>query len=289
MEDDIEVNVSADKKDETPVSFVESDNETLVHIGSPEKSNESKPEDERLRAAEQEQARLSRTVIELQSRLAGNNGNQPSSGGPSGDPYKASLDAITQRERALGIQWEAHKAARSLTPQLLEQFDNESRELQQQRMDVSAQRAMAAMAPRIAEHTQQQQFRTEYADVWNNQNANRWARGHYDQLVASGAPETPDTVRAAMNAARVQFRMPGARSAPTDHDRQQFTGFSGQRRTSVDSKNNVVKMGKSEKIMAMAMYGDRNNGDEQKSYAQWAKGPGIRAQKAMQAARSKQR
>jgi hypothetical protein len=57
----------------------------------------------------------------------------------------------------------------------------------------------------------------------------------------------------------------------------------------VDSKNNVVKMGKSEKIMAMAMYGDRNNGDEQKAYAQWAKGPGIKAQKAMQKARQANR
>ena len=54
----------------------------------------------------------------------------------------------------------------------------------------------------------------------------------------------------------------------------------------MDPKNNVVKMGKSEKIMAMAMYGQAFNGDEKKVYSQWAKGPGIRAQKSMQKGRS---
>lgn len=57
----------------------------------------------------------------------------------------------------------------------------------------------------------------------------------------------------------------------------------------MEPKNNVVKMGKAEKVMAMAMYGDRFNGDEKKTYAQWAKGPGIKAQKAAQKARSASR
>jgi hypothetical protein len=287
MADEIEVSIDPEKKDETPVSFIETDGDLEVHVG--EKKADAAPSDDRIRAAEEGQRRLAQNFDDLRSRLTGGGGNPQPTHSPGPDPWKGQEEAITQQERALGIEWEAHKAARTLTPERLDQFDAKSRALQQQRMDISAQRAIQQAIPRITEMNQRQQFQQEYSDVWNNPNANRWARGHYDTLVAQGAPETPETVRQAMNAARVTFRMAGARSAPTEHDRQQFTGFPGTRRNNMDPKSNVVKMGKSEKIMAMAMYGDRNNGDEKKSYAQWAKGPGIRAQKAMQKARTANR
>jgi hypothetical protein len=90
-----------------------------------------------------------------------------------------------------------------------------------------------------------------------------------------------------MNAARSQFRLSTApRLSPTEQDRQQLTGYSGNGRKNMEPKNSTVKMGKPEKIMAMAMYGDRFNGDEKKVYSQWARGPGIRAQKAAAKARS---
>ncbi len=287
MPDDIEVSTEPEKKDETPVSFIESDGETLVQVGD-EKKGESRSDDDRWRAAESNQNRLAQDFADLRSRLAGGT-SQPSSG-PATDPWKAQEDAISDQERALGIQWEAHKASRTLTHDLLADFDKKSRALQQQRIDLSTQRAMGNMLPQLLAASQEQHYRTEYGDVRNNPAANRWARGHFDMLVAQGAPETPDTVRQAMNAARTQFRLPGApRLSPTEQDRQQLTGYSANGRKNMDSKNNVVKMGKAEKIMAMAMYGDRFNGDEKKTYAQWARGPGIKAQKAAQKARAASR
>lgn len=286
MPDEIEVSTEPDKKDETPVSFVEDDGNTLVTVGDKEKSGggSSRNDEERWRNAETQQNRLASDFADLRSRLAGGGGNpQP---GANADPWKPSEDAISEQERALGIQWEAHKAARSLTPELLKDFDNKSRQLQQQRIDISTQRAINSALPQFIAASQQQQYQTEYGDVRGNPAANRWARGHFDMLVAQGAPETQETVRQAMNAARAQFRIGGYKMTPTEQDRQQLTGFSGNNRRNVDSKSNVVKMGKSEKIMAMAMYGDRNNGDEKKAYAQWAKGPGIKAQRAAQKARS---
>ncbi len=282
MAEEIEVSTE-DKKDETPVSFVESDGETLVHVGSEEKKDGGR-DDERWRNAEAQQNRLASDFADLRSRLTGN--PSPQGPGPSADPYKAEEDSISDQERALGIQWEAHKASRNLTPKLLEEFDQKSRALNQRRTDIAARRAIGQALPSILAASQEQHYRTEYGDVRNHQQANRWARGHYDQLVAQGAPESDETVRVAMNAARHQFRLPGARLTPTEHDRQQLTGFSANGRKNMDPKNNVVKMGKAEKIMAMAMYGDRFNGDEKKTYAQWAKGPGVRAQKAAQKARS---
>lgn len=284
MDPEIEVSTEPDKKDETPVSFVESDGDTLVQIGEEKASGGgARHDEERWRTAEANQNRLAENFNELRSRLTGGN-SQPSA--PQADAWKSQEDAISDQEKALGIQWEAHKAAGRLTPALLDDFDKKSRKLQQDRIDLSTQRSVSQLMPQLLQATEARQYQTEYADVRANPNANRWARGHYDQLVASGAPESPDTVRLAMNAARTQFRMASARSSPTEHDRQQFTGFSNNGRKNMDPKSNVVKMGKPEKIMAMAMYGDRFNGDEKKTYAQWAKGPGIRAQKAAQKARS---
>lgn len=280
---DIEVNTEPEKKDEPSVSFIDSDGDTLVTVGD-EKKETGRGDDDRWRAAETQQNRLAADLADVRARLAGNPG--PTNPGPTSDPWKGQEDAISEQERALGIQWEAHKAARSLTSELLDQFDKKSRDLQQKRIDISTQRAMNSALPQFLAASQEQQYRSEYADVRGNAAANRWARGHFDMLVAQGAPESADTVRLAMNAARSQFRIGGARLTPTEHDRQQLTGYSANGRRNMDPKSNVVKMGKPEKIMAMAMYGDRFNGDEKKTYAQWAKGPGIRAQKAAQKARS---
>lgn len=293
MSGDIEVTVNEGPnqgqnqgQNEPPVSFVETDGETLVHVGE-DPSGESKGrvsnDEERWRQAEANQARLAAGFDDLRSRLTGGNTGAPAAAAP--DPYKAHEDALADRERALGIQWEAHKAARTFTPELLRDFDQKAREINQERSNISARRAMGEMLPQILQASQAQQFQQEYADVRNNAAASRWARGHYDQLVATGAPDHPDTVRRAMNAARAQFRLGGYRMDPTDHDRAQHSGFSGNGRTSSNPKSNVVKMGKAEKGMAMSMYGDRFKGDEQKAYAQWARGPGVRAQKAAQAAR----
>lgn len=291
MADDIEVQITDNQSppnNEPPVSFVESDGDTLIHVGEKESANGgSRPRDdeERWRRAEESQNRLAAGFDELRSRMSGgSNPAQPTA--PTGpDPWKSQEDALSERERALGIQWEAHKAAKSLTPQLLHDFDQKSREIHQERINIATNRAMNNMMPQLLQATQAHQFQTEYSDVRNNPNANRWARGHYDMLVAQGAPDSPDTVRKAMNAARVQFRIGNYRMDPTDQDRQQLTGVSGTNRRTSDPKSTVVKMGKAEKGMAMEMYGDRFNGDERKAYAQWARGPGARAQKAAQAAR----
>ncbi len=283
MAEDIEVSTEPEKKEEPPVSFIESDGDTLVTVGD-EKKETGGRDDDRWRNAEAQQNRLASDFADLRSRLTG-----PVQQTGNTDPWKAQEDGITQQERALGIQWEAHKAARSLTPELLNSFDEKSRQLNQQRMDISSQRALNQMMPQIIAANQEQGYRAKYSDVRGNPQANRWARGHFDMLVAQGAPESDATVDQAMNAARAQFRLSGARMQPTDQDRAQLTGFSGNSRKNMEPKNNVVKMGKSEKIMAMAMYGDRVNGDEKKAYSQWARGPGIKAQKAAQKARSANR
>lgn len=282
--DEIEVSTEPEKKDETAVSFVESDDATLVHVGEEKKGSSS--DDDRWRAAEAQQNRLASDFADLRSRLTGGASPPQASTTPAPDPWKAQEESISDRERALGIQWEAHKAARSLTPELLKEFDNKSRDLQQERTNLAVRRELQTAIPSIVAATTAQNYRAQYSDVQSHPQANMFARGQFDQLRAMGHPDTPATIELAMTAARRQFGLGGARPLPTEREREQLTGFSNTRRNDVAPKNNVVKMGKSEKIMAMSMYGNAFNGDEKKVYSQWAKGPGIRAQKASAKARS---
>lgn len=288
MGDEIEINTD-DKKDETPVSFVEDGDNTLVTVGKDKDDGpSSRADDERWRQAEEGQQRLARGFDELRARLTGGSGGNANTSPASSDPWKAQEEAIANEERALGIQWEAHKVSGIFAskPELLTEFDGKARALQQRRIDIATQRAISGAMPQLLAATQAQQFRNQYGDVQGNANANRYARGEYDKLVAQGHPDSAETVDIAMNAARRAFGLRGARAAPTDRDRDQLTGYSNTRRTNMEPKNNTVKMGKSEKIMAMAMYGQAFNGDEQKVYSTWAKNVGLRASKAQQKARN---
>lgn len=278
MDPDIEVNTD-EKREDNAVSFVDDGNDTIVTVG--EEKKEQPRDDDRWREANAAQARLASSFDELRSRLAGGSGG-PSSPASAPDPYKAQEDAIAEEERALGIQWEAHKVSGifQTKPELLREFDGKARDLQQRRINIATQRAIAGAMPQIIGASESARYRHQYSDVQSNAQANMYARGQYDILRAQGHPDSPDTVDMAMNAARRAFGLGRGRSAPTDRDRDQLTGYSNTRRTNMDQKNNVVKMGKAEKGMAMAMYGQAFNGDEKKVYSTWAKNIGLRAQKA---------
>ncbi len=270
MDEEILVETGSPAKEE-PVSIVETDGETHVNL-KPEKEEKKSPDDDRWKAAETQLAGLRAQLAEQQYRQAAPQQNQP-------DPYEAQEESIAERERALGIQWEALKASRQLSEPLIKDFDKKSRALQQERMNIASQRSIQAMLPQLMNAQRANQFQTEYADIHANPKYLQFAKGRYDQLLALGEQDGPQLVNKAMNEARIQFKLPGNyNTAPTEREKQQLTGVGGGGGRVV--ADNTVKMGKAEKAMAMAMYGDKFNGDEKKVYGQWAKGPGIRAKKA---------
>lgn len=264
---------------EDDVVFIEDGDETEIKVGKDE-TEASKPSgdpavSERLARAEAEQRQISNHLLNLQSQLQNGSGNQPN----QQDPYESELDNIAEQERALGIQFEALRASKGLNQQNIKEFDTKARSLAQRRSDISAERSLQRVMPQIVQNNQRAHFQSLYSDVMGNQAASTYAKGRYDMLRAMGEPDSPETVDKAMNDARIQFKMPGAKKfMPTDQDKNQLSGVGGGGGRATNT--NVVKMGKAEKSMAMAMYGDRFNGDEKKAYAAWAKGPGLRANKA---------
>lgn len=254
------------------VSFVDTeDGETEVQVGKPEKSA-SNDSDARLARAEAEQAELRGQLGYLQGALHQQPNQQQS------DPYASELDAITQQERALGIEFEALRASKGLTKPVIDDFDTKARNLQQRRADVAAQRAVQSVVPQLINAQQQNHFKTKYSDVHGNESALLYAKSRYDMLRAMGETDSPQLVDKAMNDARIQFKLSGGnKMSPTDQDKRQLSGVGGGGGRSTNT--NTVKMGKPEKSMAMAMYKDVTGGDEKKAYAMWAKNVGIKAAK----------
>lgn len=275
MSTDDEVFIDTEAKDDKgpPVTIVEDGDTTNVNIGEEKAQAKPSDSDARLQAAEREQAQLRAQLADMQYRFAG---QQPNTNQP--DPYSAEEDRISEQEKALGIQYDALRASGGLTKPLIDDFDKKARGLQQQRINLGTQRAIQAVLPAINNNNQQQYFRTQYMDVHQNPRALQYAKGVYDQMLALGEQDGPLLVDKAMNESRSKFGLTGGmKFTPSDKDKSQFSGVSGM--GGKTSTGNSVKMGKAEKQMAMAMYGNAFNGYEKKVYTTWAKGPGLRAKK----------
>lgn len=271
--DEIEIKVGEEPLKDDHIAIVEQDGETIVDLKPKEKEVAPPAEDPRWAAAQAENMRLQSQLAQIQSQIVGNQGNRQES-----DPYQRELDSISAQEKALGIEWETKRLSKSLTQEAIDSYDRKARDFHQQRANIAARKAINEAMPQLIQHQQRTHFQTKHADVHANSSALEYAKGTYQQLRAMGHAESEALVDKAMDEARRQFGLTGtAKFAPTEQDKRQLMGVGGGGGRQV--ADNTVKMGKAEKAMAMAMYGDRFNGDEKKVYSQWAKGPGIRAKK----------
>jgi hypothetical protein len=271
--DDLEIKVGESEPTvkESPVTITETDGETVVDL-SPQKKEEPRQDDSRWKVAEAENLAIKAKMDLLQYQLQGNQRQDNT------DPFKQELDNISQRERALGIEWETKRASKSLTQSDIDNYDSKARDLHQQRANIAARKAIQEALPMLQQQQQRTHFQTKHKDVHDNLNALAYAKGTYEQLRAMGHQESEALVDRAMNEARRQFGLTGNMSfAPTDQDKRQLMGVSGGGGRQV--ADNTVKMGKSEKAMAMAMYGEAFNGDENKVYKKWAEKIGIKAKR----------
>lgn len=264
-----------ENKDEELVSFIDDESDTVVDLSPEKKESKSDSTNDRLAAAEAETARLRAQIEADRAAAYGNNRQQHN----VPDSFDQELDAINEREKALGVQWELDKAAGRLKDKnLVDDYDKKAREIQDQKSQISTRRALRDMLPAITAEQQRMQLRTQYSDVYNNPSAITYAEGAYKMFLARGEQDGPQLLDKAMNQARIEFKMPGANyMKPTQSDKDKLTGIpGGGGRTTTDSR---VRMGKAEKQMAVALYIDAAGGDEKKAWAMWAKGPGSKAKK----------
>ena len=271
--DDETITVGGDDSDVGGI-VIEDDESTIVDL-SPNEDKPSPALEARLAAAEEENRRLRSTYTPpvQQSPQA-----PPQYSVPQADPFKDQEEAVTREERSLGIEYESHRAAKTLTQEMIDKYSAQAAELQQKRINIGVQRQLQTVVPQYIQQQNVQNMRAKYADVEANQQAFLFAQGQHSLMRSRGEPDTEATLDKAMNAARVQFRMPGAiQQQASDSERNKFMGTKGGGPNPIT--DNKVIMGKAEKIMALSLYGDAFEGDEMKAYKQWAKGPGLRAKK----------
>lgn len=186
---------------------------------------------------------------------------------------------IHSRQKSLGIEFEVHRASKTLSAEKAEAYDLQARELNQKLQNIAAQRAVRGVIPQLVQAQEARHYQTLYADVHANPAALRYAKGRFEMLAARGEPQSPQLVEKAMGDARAQFGLSGGAREPSDADRSRYTGASG----SASSRGGAprVKLGRAEQAMAMAMYSNVTGGDEKKAYKMWAAGPGSKALKAL--------
>lgn len=260
----------AENKEERLPDIRETDDGFEVDVSPPEEPRREHPEQ-----APQDTTARDAAMVRAAVEGARSVGNPT----PQRDELEEAEREIHSRQKSLGIEFEVHRASKTLSAEKAEAYDLQARELNQKLQNLAAQRAVRNMVPALVQAQEARHYQTLYADVHANPAALRYAKGRFEMLAARGEPQSPQLVEKAMGDARAQFGLSGGAREPSDADRSRYTGASG----SASSRGGAprVKLGKSEQAMALSLYGDRFNGDEKKAFAAWAKGPGSKALKEL--------
>src|SRR6185436_9997127 len=214
-----------ENKEEELVSFIDDDAETVVDL-SPKEERKTDNTNDRLAAAEAETARLCAQIDADRTAAYGANRSQPT----DKDPFDDELNAVNERQKALGIQWELDKAAGKFRGNqfLVDEYEKKARDIEDQKSQIYTNRAIRQALPAITQAQQRQQLEAQYSDVYNNRQAITYAEGAYKMLLASGEQDGPQLLDKAMNQARIQFKMPGANyMKPTQSDKDKLAGIPG--------------------------------------------------------------
>jgi hypothetical protein len=261
-----------DKEIDDIVLIDDDPSETVVEVGNRRSEPKTDNSESRLQQAESELAALRSQIQESRQSYAPQN-NQPQI-----DSLDNEEKALNEREKALGMQFEVDRAAGKMSKDLYEKYSKDAQDIRDAKTRLHTKRAVNEAMPAIANMQQANHYRSMYPDVLSNPNASTYAKGIYQTLLATGEVDSPALVDRAMNEARARFNLGNVNyMKPGNSDKAKYSGISGNGGRQV--ADNTVRMGKAEKSMALAMYGEATNGDEKKAFKMWASGPGLRAKK----------
>ena len=168
------------------------------------------------------------------------------------------------------------KEAGTLSQEDISKAEAKAREIQMNLYQVAAKKEMRNSTSQIREMQQAEFYRQQYGDVQDHPQAIRFASGRYQTMIAEGAPENNETINRAMVEARQRFGIGQKRDI--NNERSKFVGTSSQG-TMSSSNNNTFKFDKSTRRMAMSMFSEEFDGDEEKALKKYAKIIGIPSQR----------
>lgn len=277
--------LNADSPDETEVTD-DSAVEVSLEDASDDDENPAEPqsvrrEKKRARLALRDEAERARTEAEaLRRELAETKamaahaaglaqGIQQAGGKAQTDPEEAELEAVRKEGERLLREWEARSASPDLT-------DEERADFRRRRDDLKVregraiyrkvQREEAPPPQQAAQEREMMLLRARHPEVMSHQDAPRWAKVRYEQLILEGHPPGWDTTDIVMKEARARYKLGGARQDETLE--RKLTGHSKGAGGGGGEKKSVT-LSKTDVAMANAAFGHIK--DEKKRLQMYAK------------------
>lgn len=229
----------------------------------------------RAEAAERRAAEAERIARDVASRI------QAAPKQEEKDPADDELEKAYADQKSMYREYEARKAARTLTEADINDFEKRGREIEQRKLTAVAKKLQASnrgpSPDEVVARVRQQQLAEEHSDIISNPQHFTWVRGRMQQELAEGKPDTKATVDAVMDLARRKFGLTprGGRPAPSDAAKRRLGGMS-RGGGSASEGGAKITMTKELRNLADAAYGHIK--DDKERYRMWAKGPGRRLQ-----------
>jgi hypothetical protein len=192
------------------------------------------------------------------------------------DPIQKELDDVYERQTALQEAFAARTQANNLTPEEHTKMLSQARKLDEKKQDLIATRAVqrANSGQQNPNASTQQMIQARYFDVVQNPNAYRWSLGRLQQRLAEGADNRDMSVMDDVaEEARKKFRIGRYRNGapPSDATRARHTGVPTGMTTPPKAPPRGIKMDKSMKRIALAMYPTLS---PEQAYKEWANSVG---------------
>lgn len=223
---------------------------------------QSKEEAAQLR---KELAELKASQARLEGFVAAQQGQQRQSTGDA-DPYRQRLDAIEEKRKNAYRSAQAEIQAGKLDEKRNAYYESLAREIDEERAEVLAERAIARREPMRNQQAAQQQWVNKYPEIYRDDRAFQWARAKFQMRLADGEASTNQLVDEVMEEARVRYKL-GGKSAPTVTEKDRYSGMgAASTRSSGSSADNNIRMTKEMRSMATALYPTLSEGDAIKKW-----------------------
>ena len=240
---------------------------------------EAKQTKAELEKERQEKAELKERLARLEGYAAAQAAQQQQRPSNDVDPYQKKLDTIDQKRREHWTAYQAEVQAGKMDGDRTKYYERISREIDEEKTEVFAERAVARRIPQQQQDQQRQFWVNQYPEVYRNDKAFQYAQARWKMREAQGENIGEDQVHEILQEARVQFKL-GPKKAPSASERDRFSGVPSSGSGGSGASGDGIAMTKDFKRMATALYPDL---PEQDAFKKWANGPGkkLKAAKAV--------
>lgn len=219
------------------------------------RERERKEQAEELKALKEREAQTQRELAELRGAVSRGPAAPPA---PREDPFKKRLDSLEARRKSENAAYQAEVKA-GLTPERAQHWDSVGRELEEAKIEILTERAIAIRDAREVPARRQEQAQQiwvqKYPEVYQNANAFEYAKATFQQRLALGEKPTNELNDEIFSETMARFKL-GKKPAPSATERSRLSGVSANGGGGAGNTSGGIQMTREFKKMAEAMYSD---------------------------------